>query len=84
MTTISHRYILEQTILKPKYSTAIVLANKYFMYYGGEGEELSHGVMGVYPDGFGGIGSALDFSSMQFGEPGRGPGKKDKIRCFLH
>ncbi|KAH6614033.1 hypothetical protein C7974DRAFT_404345 [Boeremia exigua] len=83
-TTISHRTGISDTFVLPKFSTAVSIENRSpqtndNFWLSGYQHTLNHAHMGFSPPGSEWTMSLLDLSSMQFGDVGRGPGRKGRM-----
>ncbi|KAJ4316458.1 hypothetical protein N0V94_005449 [Neodidymelliopsis sp. IMI 364377] len=81
-TTISHRMGISDKLVYPKNSTAVIIDNnaiKDNFQLAGHERLMNHAHLGFSPPGSESTMSLLDLSSMQFGNVGRGPGRKGKM-----
>lgn len=84
ITTINTFRIVEQTLIKPRMQTTIVKMSQDTGYRSGDEDRMVHAVARFNPPKEDPVAkeenvvteSFLDLSSMQFGDVGRGPGKK--------
>lgn len=83
ITSVVHRRIIQEKLVNPKFSTAIITWNNNNMKWTGTESEMWHWYMEFYSPDNQGITSVLDMASMQFGEVGRGPGEKGKMLIVL-
>ncbi|OSS44999.1 hypothetical protein B5807_09151 [Epicoccum nigrum] len=83
ITSICNRSIVQDVLVKPKFSTVLVVPQERRMKHSGTGPEMAHWYTGFSAPNSEEITSVLDLTSMQFGEVGRGPGREGRMLFAL-
>lgn len=83
ITSTMNRSVVQDQLVKPKFSTIIVSPRSDNMKYTGTKPEMTHWYIAFCAPGSNDFDSVLDLASMHFGEAGHGPGEKGKMVIVL-